>query len=149
MRPIFWGFCINQFGIGPLHYISIRSDFGFELAEIFVIEKRLANLANRGVADSPTRQVGESSILRPGESLTLWLGESLTLRFKEPLIHRRRVGESAIECLKENFPLWWVWVWESLTPRIAESESRQLLDSLNPRLGQSRSRHGESLFKIF
>ncbi len=28
-------------GIGPLHYIASRSDFGFEFAEIFVIEKRL------------------------------------------------------------------------------------------------------------
>ena len=34
----FLGFCINRFGIGPLHYISSRSDFGFEFAEIFVIE---------------------------------------------------------------------------------------------------------------
>ncbi len=27
--------------VGPLHYILSRSDFGFEFAEIFVIEKRL------------------------------------------------------------------------------------------------------------
>jgi hypothetical protein len=52
MRRIFRGFCINQFGIGPLHYISSRSDFGFEFAEIFVIEKQLAN--------SLTWRVGES-----------------------------------------------------------------------------------------
>jgi hypothetical protein len=38
----FLGFCINRFGKGPLHYVSSRSDFGFEFAEIFVIEKRLA-----------------------------------------------------------------------------------------------------------
>ncbi len=37
-RPIFLGFCINQYGIGPLHYISSRSDFSFEFAEIFVIK---------------------------------------------------------------------------------------------------------------
>ncbi len=43
IRPIFWGFCINRFGIGPLHYISSRSDFGFEFADIFVIEKWLPN----------------------------------------------------------------------------------------------------------
>ncbi len=41
MRPIVRGFCINRFGIGPLHYISSRSDFGFAFAEIF--EKRLAD----------------------------------------------------------------------------------------------------------
>jgi hypothetical protein len=36
-------FCISRFGLGPLHYISSRSesDFGFEFAEIFVFEKRL------------------------------------------------------------------------------------------------------------
>jgi hypothetical protein len=40
MRRIFGFFCRNQFGIGPLHSYS---DFGFEFAEIFVIEKRLAD----------------------------------------------------------------------------------------------------------
>jgi hypothetical protein len=49
MRQIFWGFCINQFGIGPLHYVSSRSDFGFEFAEIFVIEKRLSDSLSQGV----------------------------------------------------------------------------------------------------
>jgi hypothetical protein len=41
MRRIFLVFCINRFGIGPLHDVSSRSNFGFEFAEIFVIEKRL------------------------------------------------------------------------------------------------------------
>jgi hypothetical protein len=43
MRRIFWGFCINWFGIriSPLHYISSRYDFGFEFLQIFIIEKRL------------------------------------------------------------------------------------------------------------
>jgi hypothetical protein len=35
---IFQGICINRFGLGPLHYISSRSDFGFEFAEIFVFK---------------------------------------------------------------------------------------------------------------
>jgi hypothetical protein len=48
-RRIFWGFCINWFGIGPLHYISSRSDFGFEFAELFVFEKRLPDSPSRGV----------------------------------------------------------------------------------------------------
>ncbi len=61
MRRIFWGFCINRFGIGPLHYVSSRSDFGFEFPEIFVIEKRLPDSANQGVDDFPTRRVGESA----------------------------------------------------------------------------------------
>ncbi len=46
---IFWGFCINRLGISPLHYVSSRSDFGFEFAEIFVIEKRLPDSPSRGV----------------------------------------------------------------------------------------------------
>ncbi len=47
MRRIFWGFYIKRFGIGPLHYISSRSDFGFKFAEIFVIEKRVGKNAYR------------------------------------------------------------------------------------------------------
>ncbi len=41
MNQIFRVFYINRFGLGPLHYISSRSDFGFEFGEIFVFEKRL------------------------------------------------------------------------------------------------------------
>jgi hypothetical protein len=67
MRRIFWGFCRNWFLIDPSHYLSSLSDFGFEFAEIFVIEKRLPDLANRRVGDSPTRRVEESPTLRIGE----------------------------------------------------------------------------------
>ncbi len=49
MNRIFRGFCINRFGLGPLHYISSRSDFGFEFAEIFVFKKRLPVAVSRGV----------------------------------------------------------------------------------------------------
>jgi hypothetical protein len=35
-------FCINRFLRSHLHYLSNRSDFGFEFAEIFIIEKFLA-----------------------------------------------------------------------------------------------------------
>jgi hypothetical protein len=55
MRRIFWGFCRNRFLIDPLQYVSSRSDFGFEFAEIFVIEKRRPDSASWGVGDSPTR----------------------------------------------------------------------------------------------
>jgi hypothetical protein len=57
MRRIFWGFCSNWFLIDPLHYLSSRSDFGFEFAEIFVIEKRLPDSASRRLSDSA---IGES-----------------------------------------------------------------------------------------
>ncbi len=36
--------------LGPLHYVSSRSNFGFQFAEIFLIEKRLPDLPSRGVA---------------------------------------------------------------------------------------------------
>jgi hypothetical protein len=49
MNRIFRVFCINRFGLGPLHYISSRSDFGFEFAEIFVFEKQLPVSVSRGV----------------------------------------------------------------------------------------------------
>jgi hypothetical protein len=77
MRRIFWGFCRNRVLIDPLHYLSSRSAFGFEFAEIFVIEKRLSDSASRGVDDSPNRRVGESAFeclkekLRESESRRL------------------------------------------------------------------------------
>ncbi len=49
MRRIFWGFCINRFGIGPLHYVLNRSNFSVEFSEIFVTEKRISDLLSRGV----------------------------------------------------------------------------------------------------
>jgi hypothetical protein len=33
--------------LGFLHYLSSRSDFGLEFAEIFIIEKRLLNSSSR------------------------------------------------------------------------------------------------------
>ncbi len=42
-------FYINRFGLGPLHDISSRSDFGFEFAEIFLFEKRFPVSVSRGV----------------------------------------------------------------------------------------------------
>ena len=49
MNRIFQVFCINRFGLGPLHYISSRFDFGFEFAEIFGFKKRLLVSVSRGV----------------------------------------------------------------------------------------------------
>jgi hypothetical protein len=76
MRRIFWGFCRNWVLIDPVHYLSSRSAFSFEFAEIFVIEKRLPDSPSRGVGDSPTRQFGESAF----ECLKEKLGESETPR---------------------------------------------------------------------
>jgi hypothetical protein len=52
-----------------------EADFGFEFAEIFVIEKRLHDSATQRVGNSPTRQVGESAF----ECLKEKLGESCPL----------------------------------------------------------------------
>ena len=49
MTQFFLCFCINRFSLGPLHYMSSRSDFGFEFSEIFVFENRLPALVSRGV----------------------------------------------------------------------------------------------------
>jgi hypothetical protein len=38
MRRIYGGLCRNWFLIDPLHYLSSRSAFGFEFAEILLIE---------------------------------------------------------------------------------------------------------------
>jgi hypothetical protein len=37
-EQVFSIFCINWFGIGPLHNLSGCSDFDFKFAEIFVIK---------------------------------------------------------------------------------------------------------------
>jgi hypothetical protein len=49
MNQFFLCFCINGFGLGPLHYLSSRSDFGLEFMEIFVFENRLPALVSPGV----------------------------------------------------------------------------------------------------
>jgi hypothetical protein len=54
MRRIFWGFCRNLFLIDPLQYLSSRSDFGFEFAELFVTPDSPYS-ASWGDADLPTR----------------------------------------------------------------------------------------------
>ncbi len=45
MRRIFWGFCMNQFGIGPLHYIPILA----------------SNSRPQSKTDSPTRRVDKNA----------------------------------------------------------------------------------------
>jgi hypothetical protein len=70
-------------------------DFGFEIAEIFVIKKRLA--------DSPTRRVGESATLRLAE---------FYFKHSKPDSPTRRVGKSSTPRLTESesqrvvFRLW-------------------------------------------
>jgi hypothetical protein len=49
MRRIFWGFLHKSLPESPLHYLSSCYDFGFEIAEIFIVKKRLPDLLSRGV----------------------------------------------------------------------------------------------------
>jgi hypothetical protein len=76
MRAIFRGFCMNRFGIGPLHYKSSRYDFGFEFVEIFVIGKRLPI---QRVGESPSRRVGYWMF----KKITPLIGESRSRRVVE------------------------------------------------------------------
>jgi hypothetical protein len=48
MNQFFQCFCINRFGLGPLHYLSSSSDFGFEFSEIFIFENRLPAMVSPG-----------------------------------------------------------------------------------------------------
>ncbi len=129
MRRIFWGFCRNCFLMSPLHYLSSRSDFGFEFAEIFIFEKRLPAITDSGNSphywnvESPTprftatrsRRLPASPIRRVG----YWIFWKKTLRIDDA------------KCRRLSAPvIWWVadspyrWVRESTTPRIGDTGSR-------------------------
>ncbi len=89
MRRIFWGFCRNWFLISPLHYLSGRSDFGSEFAEIFVFEKRLPAITDTGSQRLPvslSRRVADSPYHRYGESTTPRIVESGSRRLRVSVI---------------------------------------------------------------
>ncbi len=75
MNRIFRDFCINRFSLGPLHYISSRSDFGFEFAEIFVFEKRLP-VSSRGYVESATLRLNDTGSRRLTVSLVRGVDDS-------------------------------------------------------------------------
>ncbi len=129
---IFRGFCINRFGIGPIHYISSHSDFGFEFSEIFLFKKQLPNSTIRGVSDSLYQRYAESATWLK-DTGSWWLSTSLIRGVDDSPHHR--YGEFAIEFFKRRLAvsvIWRVvnsayrWYGESLTPRIVESGSRWL-----------------------
>jgi hypothetical protein len=136
VRRIFWGFCRNWFLIDPLHHLSSRSNFGFEFAEIFVIEKRLPNSAIRQVGDSPTRWVGESATLWLGESGSRWLADwaSQGVGF---WMFKRKLGESESRQLPD-----------SASRGVANSPTQRVGESSTPRFGEPRSRYGIAI-RIF
>ncbi len=76
-----------------MHYVSSRSDFDFELAVMFVIEKRISDSPSSGsrrLADSQTRRVRELATPQLGES---GVSDSPTRRVFF-LSLKSRVGES-------------------------------------------------------
>ncbi len=141
MRRIFWDFCRNWFLMSPLHYLSGRSNFGFEFSEIFVFEKRLPTITDMGSC-----QLRVSVIWGVASSLHHWYAESPT-----PLItdrQSRRLPASPIRrvgywiFLKENFL--YRWYGESSTPRTSDTVSRRLPVSLSLRVADSEyHRYGE------
>jgi hypothetical protein len=90
MKQIFWGFSRNWFLTSPLHYLSSRSDFGFELAKIFVLEKRLPAITNTGSHQLPASLIHGVGLL--SASLIRGVGDS----------PHHRYGELAIGFLKRN-----------------------------------------------
>ncbi len=149
---IFRGFCINRFGIGPLHYISSRSDFGFEFSEIFIFEKGLPDFTIRGVSDSPYQQYAESATLRLNDTGSQRLSASL-IRWVDDSPHHR-YGELAIEFFKRKFAVSVIrrvgdslfrCVRESPTPQIVDTESHRLPVLLSRGVGESTtSRIGDT-----
>ncbi len=147
MRRIFWGFCRNWFPMSPLHYLSCRSDFGFEFAEIFVFEKWLPAITDtgshrlpvtviRGVADSPYRWVGELTTPRITDTRSRRLTASpirrvgywIELNWIELnwIELSRRVADSVyhrspIQRVDDSA---YYWVGELTTPRISDTGSR-------------------------
>ncbi len=79
-----------RFGIGPLHYISSRSDFGFEFSEIFLFEKRLPDSTIRGVSNSLYQRYAESTTLRLNDTGSQRLSASLIRGVDDSPHHRYR-----------------------------------------------------------
>jgi len=127
MNRIFRGFCINRFGIGPLHYISSRSDFGFEFSEIFLFEKGLPDSTIRGVGDSLYQRYAESATLRLNDTGSQRLSASLIRGVDDSPHHR--YGELVLNFLKEDSL--YQWYRESSTPHIVDTERRRLPVSLS------------------
>ncbi len=123
MNRFFRCFCINQFGMRPLQYHSSCSDFGFELVEIFLFEKwlpaindrgsrRLRVSVIRGVADSPYQWYAESPTPHISDTVCRRLPrifESGSRRLCVSLIRRvdnsayRWVGESTLPVLVSRY----------------------------------------------
>ncbi len=129
--------CRNWFLMSPLHYLSGRSNFGFEFAEIFVFEKRLP-----AITDTGSRRLSISVIRGVSDSSHHWYVESATPRITDTeswLLNffKRKLSVSMIGRVVDS-P--YCWVGELPTPHIVESESRRLRVSLIQRVDDSAYR---------
>ncbi len=119
----FLGFCRNQFLMSPLHYLSSRSDFGFEFPEIFIFEKRFPAITDTRSRRPSHHQYGESAIE----------------------FFKRKLSVSMIRRVVDSLHQWYG---ESPTPRITDTESWRLRVSLSRGVDDSADRwYGELLFK--
>jgi hypothetical protein len=146
MRRIFWGFCRNWFLMSPLHYLSGRSDFGFEFAEIFVFEKRLpaiTNTGNRQLPVSLSRGVDVSPHHWDAESATPRITdtESRLLNFLKRTLYIDDT-ESSTPRTSDTVSRW---LPVSLTRRVADSAYRWVRESTTPCIGDTGSRYKKKL----
>ncbi len=147
MRRIFWSFRRNWFLMSPLHYLSGRSDFGFEFAEIFIFKKRLPAITDtgshrlsvsviQGVADSRYRWVGELTTPHITDTRSRWLPPS-PIRRVGYWIFKKKLSVSMIRRVVDSPHQWYG---KSPTPRIVESESHRLRVSPIRRVNDSAYR---------
>jgi hypothetical protein len=131
MRRIFWVFCRNWFLMSPLHYLSNRSDFGFEFAEIFIFEKRLSVITDTG-----SRRLCVSVIRGVATSPHHWYAESPTLHITDT--RSRQLLASLIRGVG-NFPhhRYWESVIEFFKRKLSVSMIRRVVDSLHQWYGES------------
>jgi hypothetical protein len=125
MRWIFWGICRNWFLISPLHYLSSRSDFHFEFAEIFGFENDsplspIQELTTPHISDTGSRRLPASLIRRVADSPHHWYVESATPRITDMEIW-------LLNFWKENSL--YQWHRESLTPHTSDTVSRWVGES--------------------
>ncbi len=82
MGPIFQGFCINRFSIGPLQYISSFPILALIRGDIRN-RKTKNDSASRGVAHSPTRVSTEVLFSLPAEYRIFWKTHGIPRNFAE------------------------------------------------------------------
>ncbi len=144
MNRIFRVFCINRFGLGPLHYISTytKNDSPYrwvgESTRLPIDTIIFKPLNNSILTDKRSRRLPDSTIRVDGVSPTLRITDTAR-SFKK---FNSRLSLSVMRGVVDSA---YQWYGESSTPRIVESESGRLRISLIRRVANSPYRWvGES-----